>query len=1593
MAQSIMPQPISAIALKRIGIAEADALKYEQSFAEEGINTNNIQLLDKETLDDLGVKKLGHKLSILKLYSKRDEPLEAAAKIPPAKPPQLTAEMSKQAFRKFKLDWEVFCELSSLPVGKQHAQLYNAATDEAQTAIINTYPDFFTIPNKDLMQRIESVVTQKINPMVNRVKFSKLSQSSTETIQAYAIRLRSAAKECNFLCPQCETDISDVYIKDQLVSGVFNQVLQADILSKAEMLTNVNDTIRHAEAFESALRDQNNINFNNNEEVARISSNYKRSKAPNKTQNTSQRPQYQRRRDRDQSPCNGCGRYHTKPYKRDEVCPAWGKTCNSCGVQNHFSSACRRPKRGTAYNIEAENSNYDTEDATMSALIAHVNFDMEGKIINTTETDIVEIDAEVMPFLPQGVAISHKLFKRQKLKIFPDSGASICLGGLKHLSQLGVDKSNLIKCNKVITAVGNHKMACLGWIPVQFWVNGNGTKQALYICDRVQRLYFSKRGCIDVGILPKSFPFPSKEYSIAEPEIHNTVEAVGSSIANQPSTNIQRSPIPTNTENTSSTVLPDLPTRPEKTPYPATVENVPKLKQWLLEAFKSTAFCKTNKYGEFPTLAGPTAHIHLKEGAKPRAKHSPIPVPFHMKKAVKEAIDDDVKRGILKQVPVGMPTQWCSTMVVTAKKDGRPRRTIDYQHLNDQCLRETHHQGSPFHLAMQVPSGSFKTVLDAVDGYHSVPLDAESQPITTFITEWGRYMYARMPQGFLASGDAYTSRYDQVIIEVPRKVKIVDDVLLHDANVENAFFHTFDFLTLGFLNGIVFNIPKFTFCEMEVEFAGLRITAEGVAPAKSMLTAIVDFPTPTNLTDARSWFGLINQVAWAYSIGPIMQPFRDLIKAKSEFVWNQTMQNAFDDSKKVIVQLVEKGVSTFDVKRVTCLAPDWSKTGMGFLLLQKYCDCTLTKAPVCCPDGWHLVFAGSRYCTDAEARYAPVEGEASAIAWALSKCRMFVMGCPNLLVVTDHAPLLGIFGDRDLSKITNPRLFKLKEKTMMFRFTIQHCPGKWQRGADALSRNVAAATMAIFEVCSVSPNISDEKISSEIESCYASASAEAIADYGDDSGVISLNIVRAVGLEDPTYSCLVDQISKGFPKTKHLTNPLIREYWEVRNRLSVDNGLVLMDRRIVIPMGLRKRILKCLHSAHQGVIGMKARAHETVYWPGMDPCINNHRDTCATCIRVSPSLPREPLILTTSPEWPFQKIVMDLFYVDHHVYLACADRFTGWLIMYHLPAGKSNAATLINISRNIFQTYGVPEEISRDGGPPMQSKVFLDFLKDWGVEERVSSVSYAQSNGRAELAVKAGKRIIYDNAAPNGSLDTNRIARAVLQYRNTPIQGIGLSPAQLLLHRQLRDCLPTHPTLYRPHKEWVKAGYQREGMLAKRNEKLLADYNSKAHSLSPLSVGDMVVLQNHVNKRWDRMGFVVEVLPYRQYNIRLEGSGRVTLRNRRFLKKVSPIISPTSVQHPRPHSPNSCLPNPQSPIMPSNTKLTHPAYPANFEHTANPEQNAKLEQTASPQQTARLEQKCIKTPRALHRLLNFNNPGIKEEIPPLRRKNNKQLND
>ena len=131
----------------------------------------------------------------------------------------------------------------------------------------------------------------------------------------------------------------------------------------------------------------------------------------------------------------------------------------------------------------------------------------------------------------------------------------------------------------------------------------------------------------------------------------------------------------------------------------------------------------------------------------------------------------------------------------------------------------------------------------------------------------------------------------------------------------------------------------------------------------------------------------------------------------------------------------------FDKCRVTCLATDWSRTGIGYFLSQKHCQCS-DITPTCCPDGWKLILAGSRFTRPAESRYHPVEGEALAVAYALHKTRCYIQGCKKLIIATDHRPLLKIFGDRHLKDISNPRLLNFKEKALPYTFQMTDVPGK-----------------------------------------------------------------------------------------------------------------------------------------------------------------------------------------------------------------------------------------------------------------------------------------------------------------------------------------------------------------------------------------------------------------------------------------------------------------------------------------------------------------------------------------------------------------------
>ena len=822
-------------------------------------------------------------------------------------------------------------------------------------------------------------------------------------------------------------------------------------------------------------------------------------------------------------------------------------------------------------------------------------------------------------------------------------------------------------------------------------------------------------------------------------------------------------------------------------------------------------------------------------------------------------------------------------MVITSKADGSPRRTVDLSPLNTFCLRETHHVQPPFKQAKKVPSNSWKSVTDVWNGYHSVPIRSQDRHYTTFITPWGRYRYRGAPQGFLASGDAYSRRFDEIIADIERKTKCVDDTLTWDEDLTEHWWRMIDFLSLLGNNGVILNRDKFQFAKRTVDFAGFQISEHSIKPAQKFVDAILQFPTPTKLTDVRSWFGLVNQVSHYDQLSDIMEPFKRLLSAKTKFEWTADLDIAFQKSKDHVVNSIVKGVEIFDPQRYTCLRPDWSKTGIGFFLSQKHCSCPQL-SPDCCDGGWRITLAGSRFLRPAERRYAPVEGEALAIAWSLEQTRYFTQGCDRLVVVTDHKPLLKLFGDRTLDEIANPRLFRLKQRTLLWRFTILHAPGK-TNFSDATSRKPARADYGCQP--------SDDNMETEI--------LQISANNLNDFRAITWEIVKRATDSDRDCQDLIHYIKTTFPSSQALISANVSSFWKQCEQLHTVDGVIMMGNRIVIPEPLRSEVLQSLHAAHQGVTAMKDRARCSVYWPGISKDIELTREACFQCNRCAPSQPKLPPFEPHIPTTPFEAVCSDYFFYKTHYYFICADRLSGWTAQQQIRPGgcNSGAQGLLTALRQQFATFGVPVEITSDGGPEFASSETKAFLSKWGVRHRLSSSYLPSSNGRTELAVKAVKRLLMDNVDSQGRLDTDRMVRALLVKRNTPDPGCLLSPSEVLFGHKLRDTLPCikkdHDIFHNEQisAQWREAWQLKEESLRVRYAKTLEKLGEHTRQLPPLEVGDQVLLQNqsglHPN-RWDRSGVVVEALDYDQYRVKVAGTGRITLRNRRFLRKYQPHL-------------------------------------------------------------------------------------------------------
>ena len=1451
--------------------------------------------------------------------------------------PKADLEMSETTWRDFTGQWERYKRSTKLGGQDLLDQLVLCCSDTLRLDLKSEKGEVLdTLSEAQLMSAMKKMAVRESNPMVHRNHVRSLKQGENEPIRNYVARLREAVMDCQFSvkcqAEMCDADVSykEEMIRDQCVYGLQSNDTQAKILALGSKLLPLEDVVNKAEAEEQARLTQTKIA---KPEAAPANANVAGVGVESKLAvDTQTRCKF----------CSQPGHGGNPEYKvRKAQCPAWGKNCLKCEGKNHFRSACKQKSSKEDSKVGTNSIRVDdSSSAQFSAMTSQVRGVEKNKEDKNWKLSHVEWDKELehwreikpknMPklnvnirMLTQEHSVVHpncyllrpgwsdqKPGKIQNFVSHPDTGAQVTVAGLGLLQKLNLSRSALIPVSQSVSVANEAALQILGGLIIEVSVKRGEetliTKQLCYISKLVRGLFLSLAACKDLTLVHKLFPEPM---GTAQANVNNI------RVEKKSSTNISGDGGASSDSGTAPCGCPVRslpPPLPSAMPFPGSEEG--KLKEWILARYAASAFnCCTHQ--PLNKMSGPPLHFDVDQTVKPVARHVPGSVPLHWHQQVKEGLEADCRMGVLEKVPPNTPVEWLHRMVLTPKKDGSHRRTVDLSPLNKACKRHTHHTRSPYHLATSIPKNVKKTTMDAWNGFHSVPLDEESKPYTSFITPWGVFRYGMCPMGWLASTDAYSHRYDNIVKDFDEHVKCVDDVALWDETVEGNFWKTCRYLELCSTNGITFNPKKFHFAQDTVEYLGFEVTNDSVRPSPAMLDSVRKFPTPTNITGVRSFFGLINQVSYSFSMTETMAPFRALLKQSSRFYWDERLQDLFEKAKEEIVRKIEEGVKMFDVNRTTCLATDWSRSGVGFFMLQKYCECTELK-PTCCKEGWQLVLAGSRFLRANEENWDPVEGEALAVVYALQKTKYFVLGCKQLIIATDHRPLLGIFNDRDLESVENPRLRKLKEKSLVFRFSMTHVPGRKHPGPDAMSRN-PVHTDGLLEGMDTkvarqsllaglrTPAEDDEEEETEdpvklqAEVGLSSYVCPFVANLGVSVQAVTWERVQYYAALDPSMRELIKLVEDGFPVNRDGVSDSVREYFKHRDSLSVCEGVVLYNWRVVVPRCLRREVLEGLHAGHQGVVQMKARAANSVFWPGIDAALQDVRDRCSTCNRIAPSQADEPAYTAPPPVYPFQQVCSDYFELDGATYVVMVDRYSGWPSVQYYARGAANSKALIDTLREWFTIFGVPEECASDGGSTYISEETQKFFKTWGVKHRKSSAYFPHSNTRAEIGVKSMKRLLRDNTGPKGTLNTDKFARAVMQYRNTPLQGVGLSPAQILFGRELRDTLPFAPGKSGIREEWRITADDRERALAKRHSLNLEKLNEHSKQLKPLQMGQTVLCQNQSGnypKRWDRTATVIEAGPGpRQYLVRMDGSRRLSLRNRKFLRQCRAVADIPSV--------------------------------------------------------------------------------------------------
>ena len=294
-----------------------------------------------------------------------------------------------------------------------------------------------------------------------------------------------------------------------------------------------------------------------------------------------------------------------------------------------------------------------------------------------------------------------------------------------------------------------------------------------------------------------------------------------------------------------------------------------------------------------------TAKLHVDPQARPKF-YRPRSVPYAMREKVDVELDRLHQQGIIEPVQF---SDWAAPIVPVLKQDGNVRICGDYK-LTVTAVTKLDIYPLPRieDLFTSLSGGKYFSKLDLAQAYLQLPLDEASRKYVTINTQKVLYQYTRLPFGIASAPSIFQRTMENLLQGIPKVCVYLDDILITGATEAEHLNNLNDVLSRLEQAGMRLKKNKCAFLLPQVDYLGHRISHSGLHPTKEKVRAIVEAPVPQNVSQLKSFLGMLNYYSkFLSNLSTVLAPLYNLLQKNAAWQWGMAQQTAFSEAKKLLV--------------------------------------------------------------------------------------------------------------------------------------------------------------------------------------------------------------------------------------------------------------------------------------------------------------------------------------------------------------------------------------------------------------------------------------------------------------------------------------------------------------------------------------------------------------------------------------------------------------------------------------------------------------------------------------------------------------------